>query len=248
MLTLKENKLTIQKDILIDSHDYTLILNADKTNCNYFGLITLSDKSIKTIQFTRIDTCLKARLVLSKEDLPLLDNSTFKLISASANLTQESNSIPISFDKDKINLTIKHQTSKEISELKRSVVALQDKIDALVLGKPITNVNIANKDYIQPGMTLIAIDNQTFIAAYPFVDIVKQVNGQTAVDGVVEIDASMIKYNTERTIEEQIKVIGKAIQTQNQTLKTISSELNVLSKKLADLTVKVETHLDNGII
>lgn len=248
MLLLKENKLTIENPLVIDSHDCTLTLTPDNLDCNYFGLITFWDKTIKTIQFIKIDTCFKARLVLSKEEFNSLDNSKIKIISISTDFSQESNSIPITFNKEKIGLTIKQQVSKDIAELKKDIVSLQSKLESLSLGKPITNPTIVNKDYIKPGMTLVAIDSETFIAAFPFMDVIKKVNGQAAVDGVVEIDASMIKYNTERTIEDQMKIIGEAIKVQNKSLKTISSELNVLSKKLAELSVKVETHLDNGII
>ena len=248
MLQLINNNLTTSESIIIDSHDTILTLQADKLGCTYFGLITLTNKVVKTIQFVNTNTYFKARLLLTKEELQFLDNATLKILSVSLEMTQESNELHLTFNKEKILLTIKQQTSDEIAELKRTIVSLQEKLDALSLGKPLTSLNIKNKDYIQPGMTLIARDNNTFIAAYPFVDIITNINGQVAVDGIVNIDASMIKYTTERTIEEQLKIIGEAIKVQNQTIKVLSTELNMLSKKLADLTVKVETHLDNGII
>ena len=248
MLTLKENKLSAVENFTITKHDYTITLTPDNLDCHYFGLITLGDKTTLTIQFKKVDSCFKARLVLTKETLEVLDNSCLKIISISSNFERESNSIPLYFDRENISLTVKRSASTELSELKRQILSLESKIDALSLGKPVTNIDIQNKECIKPGMTLVAIDNQTFVAAYPFVDIVKEVNGQVAVDGVVNIDSSMVKYNTERTVEDQMKIIGEAIKAQHNSLQIISSELTALSKKIADLTVKIETHLDNGII
>lgn len=247
MLKFKNNLLSAET-FCIDSPDFIFHLTTDTPDCNYFGVITLTNKVVKTLQFIKFNNEFKARLSLTTEDLNYLQGSTFKLISVSSEFSKESNLLSLNFDINKINLTIKKESSKEILELKKQISILTTKLEALSLGKLVPNVNIVNKNYIQPGMILVAIDNGNFMAAYPFADIVTNVNGQQAVDGVVEIKASMIKYNTERTIEEQLKVIAKAVQTQNSTIKTIAGELGTLSKKVADLDIKLATHLDSGIV
>lgn len=247
MLQFKKNILT-SKTFTIEEPDTIIQLNTDVLDCNYFGVITLNNKTTKTIQFIKVKSLFKARLSLAEEELPYLLGATLRLLSVSSSFSKESNPVQLNFDIDKIKLTIKQSVSKDLLEFKKDLVQVQSKLEALSLGKLVPNVNIINKNHIKPGMILVAIDNGNFMAAYPFADIITKVNGQVAVDGVVEIDASMIKYNTERTIEEQIKVVAEAIKVQNNTLKAISAEINSLSKKLAELTVKVETHLDNGII
>ena len=247
MLKFKNNLLSAET-FCIDSPDYILRLTTDTPECNYFGVLTLTNKVVKTLQFVKFNNEFKARLSLNSEDLNFLQGSTFKLISVSSDFSKESNLLTLNFDVNKIKLTIKQYCSIEILELKKQISTLTTKLEALSLGKLVPNVNIVNKDYIQPGMILVAVDNGNFMAAYPFADIVTNVNGQQAVDGVVEIEASMIKYNTERTIEEQLKIIAKAVQTQNSTIKTIAGELGTLSKKVADLEIKLATHLDSGIV
>jgi hypothetical protein len=247
MLQFKNNLLS-SEPFSIDSPDYIFQLLTDTPECNYFGAITLTNKVVKTLQFIKFNNIFKARLSLTLEDLNYLQGATFKLISVSSSFTKESNLLTLSFDINKIKLTIKQESSKEMLELKKQISALTTKLEALSLGKLVPNVNIINKDYIQPGMILVAIDNGNFMAAYPFADIVTNVNGQQAVDGVVEINASMIKYNTERTIEEQLKVIAKAIQTQNSTIKTIAGELGALSERVATLSMQLATHLDSGVV
>ena len=247
MLTFKNNLLTSDK-FYIDTPDSIIELHADVTDCNYFGILTLTNGVTKTIQFVKFNTFFKARLSLYEEDLNFLQGATLKLLSVSSTFSKESNCIKPEFNINKIKITIKQNASKELSELKKEVLQLQNKLEALSLGKLVPAVNIANKDYIKPGMILVAIDDGNFMAAYPFADIVTNVNGQTAVDGVVELDASMIKYTVERSIAQQLKVMGEAISAQNNLIVTISGELASLSQRVADLTIKLATHLDNGII
>ena len=247
MLKFKNNILSAEAHT-IESPDYILNLQTDIPDCNYFGLLTLSNKVTKTLQFTKVNNIFKARLNLAEEDLNFLNNSSFKLVSISADFTKESNIVNLTFDINKIKLFVNQKTSKEIAEFRLQLEKLQEKLEALSLGKLVPNVNIANKDYIKPGMTLVALDNGNFMAAYPFADIIKVVNGQQAVDGVVEIDASMIKYNTGRTVEDQLKVLAEAITNVNSTIRTLTGEVKALSERLATLSMKVETHLDNGII
>lgn len=247
MLTFKNNILT-SKQFTIDKADFILELKPDILDCEYFGIITLSNKTTKTIQFIKFDSIFKARLIIAEEELSLLNDSTFKLLSVSSTFSKESNSIKLVFNIDKIKLFVKQSVSKEVSELKKALLQLESRLEALSLGKLIPSVNISNKDYIKPGMTLVALDNGNFMAAYPFADIVKKINGQHAVDGVVEIDSSMIKYTVERTIEQQLKSLGEVIKVQNDTIKTLAGEILSLSERVSKISIKLETHLDNGII
>ena len=247
MLKFKHNLLSAEP-FSIDSPDYIFQLTTDTPDCNYFGVITLTNKVVKTLQFIKFNSIFKARLLLDTEDLNYLRGATLKLISVSAEFSKESNLIALNFDINKIKLTIKQETSKEILELKKQIASLTTKLEALTLSKLVPNVNVINKDFIKPGMILVAVDNGNFMAAYPFADIVTKVNGQQAVDGVVEIDASMIKYNTERTIKDQLIVISKAIKAQNDTIKTLAGQIDSLNTKVATLSVQLATHLDSGIV
>lgn len=247
MLILKNNLLSIDK-LFIQSADSIIVLNTDVLNSEYLGILTLTNNTTKTIQFVRFENIFKARLCICEEDLEHLQGSTIKLISISSSFTKESNAVKIDFDINKIKLNIKQKSSKELIELRKDLIKMQSQLEALSLGKLVPTVNIANKDYIKPGMILVAIDNGNFMAAYPFADVIKEVNGQQAIDGVVEIDASMIKYNIERTIAEQLDIIGQGVLKQNEVIKTLSEQVVTLSKRVADIDIELATHLDNGII
>ena len=246
MLTLKNNKLT-NTPFIIDSNEFIFSLSTD-IDCEFFGLITLNNNVIKTVQFSKYDSLYKARLLITKEDIDNLVGSTLHIVSMSSNFTQESNKINLLFNNLVINNKVKESTSLELFELKKQITTLTQKLNSMASGKIITNINISNKDYIQPGMVLVALDSKNFIAAYPFADTIKEVNGQKAIDGVVNLKASMIKYTTERTIAEQLEVLTTALLKEHKAIESISEEVKILSQKLADLSFKFEKHLDSGIV
>ena len=247
MLTLKNNILNT-KDFIIDSHDTTLLLKTD-VDCQYFGIITLANNTTKVIQFIKFPSLYKARLVITNEDLHYLEGSYLRILSTDASFNKESNNIKLIFDIDKIKLTIKQSTSKDILALTKTVNELSQRLDTITLGKVIPNINILNQNYIKKGMVIVAADNKgNFTAAYPFANIITEINNQKAVDGVVIIDASMIEYNKERTIAEQLDAIGEAFSKLLTLTKTNSEELLNIKKDLANLTMLVNKHLDSGVV
>ena len=246
MLQLKNNLL--QSDSLtIESSDYSFELQSD-IDCLFFGVITLNNGAIKTIQFSKISNIYKARLIITKDILPFLKDSTFKLSCISSSFNKYTNEIPLDFNESKINLDIKVRASKDLEELEKKVYILEQRLSSLTKTGVVPNINIQNKEMIKPGMTLVSLDEQgNFAAAYPFVDIISEVNGQRAIDGVVIIDASMIKYNTDRTIADQFNKVAEAIKKTNEAIQLLSSDLKVINTKIRDLRFDLDTHLDNGI-
>lgn len=248
MLKFKNKILSSEKDFIISDSDAIIKIDSD-IDCILFGILTLSDKSIKTIQFNKCNDGIKARLLLTESDLPLLNGVTFSLHLTSNTGTFESNSIPVIFDVAKIKLTIKRKTSTELLDTLKELKLLEDKINSIVANHRLLKVNITNLDYIQPGMIPVAVDNKgNFTAQYPFANIITNVNGQTAVDGVVNIDASMIKYNQEIMLDAYIKQLAESLKAVTEFAKTISQTLFSTVESLQELRIKVETHLDNGLI
>lgn len=247
MLTLKNNILS-SKEFIIDSHDITLLLKTD-IDCHYFGIITLANNTTKVIQFMKFPTLYKARLLITNEDLPYLEGSHLKILSTDASFNRESNNIKLTFDIEKIKLTVKQSISKDILNLTKTVNELNQRLDTITLGKLIPNINILNQNYIKKGMVIVAADDKgNFTAAYPFANIITELNDQKAVDGVVIIDASMIKYNQERTIAEQLDAIGEAFSKLLALTKLNSEELLKIKTELANLTMLVNKHLDSGVV
>lgn len=248
MLKLKNSVLSTDKNFIISEQDTIIELNSD-IDTLIFGVFTLSNKTKKTIQFIQYNDSKKARLLLAEEDLPLLNKATFSLHLVSDTGTFITNSIPVLFDTDSLKLNITRKASTDLLEALKALKLLEAKVNSIVTNHRLVGVNITNTDYIQPGMIPVAIDNKgNFIAQYPFANIVTNVNGQVAVDGVVNIDASMIKYNQEIMLDYYIKQLAESIKAVSDYAKTISQTLFSTIESLQDLRLKVETHLDNGLI
>ena len=248
MLKLKNNILSFEKEIIISDADTIIELDSD-IDTLIFGVFTLADKSIKAIQFSNFNKTKKARLLLAEKELLLLNNVTFALHLVSDTGTFITNSLQVTFDLNKIKIQISRKTSVELLETLKSLKLLEKKIDSIVANNRLLNINVTNLDYIQPGMIPVAIDNKgNFVAQFPFNNIITNVNGQTAVDGVVNIDASMIKYNQDVMLDIYIKQLAESVKAVSEFAKTISQTLFSTVESLQELRLKVETHLDNGLI
>lgn len=248
MLILKNNMLYADTNLFIQNPDTILELTSD-IDALLFGVLTLADGSVKTLQFVKSNKNMKARLLLSEIDLPLLNNVTIAIHAVSDTGTFTSNPIKIIFDINNLELTISRKTSIELLNTIKELKLLEDKINAIVANNRLLNINISNMDYIQPGMIPVAVDNKgNFVAQYPFANIVTKVNGQTAVDGVVSIDASMIQYNKEAMLDSYIKQLAESVKSVSEFVTTVSQTLMSTIESLQDLKLKVETHLDNGLI
>ena len=248
MLKFKNKILSSDKEFIISDSDVIIKIESD-IDCTMFGVFTLSDKSIKTIQFSKCNDGTKDILLLSELDLPLIDNVTFALHLTSDTGTFTSNSISVLFDISKIKLNITRKTSVEMLETLKALNLLENKINSIVANHRLLGINISNLEYIKPGMIPVAIDDKgNFIAQYPFANVITNVNGQAAVDGVVNIDASMIKYTQEIMLDAYIKQLAESVKAVSEFATTISQTLRSTVESLQELRLKVETHLDNGLI
>lgn len=248
MLELKNKQLLTDKDLIIVNSDSIINLYSD-IDTIIFGIFTLTDGSTKTIQFLNNTPNKKARLTIAENELTLLSNVTFKLHLVSNTGTYTTNSIQIYFDVDKLKLDVKRRSTKELLEVSKELKLLEKKIDTIINNNRLLEINIVNLDYIKPGMIPVALDDKgNFSAQYPFLDVITNINGQTAVDGVVNIDASMIKYTQDIMLDAYIKQLAETVKAVTEFSKTISQTLMSTVDSLKDLRIKVETHLDNGSI
>ena len=246
MINYSKGKLT--GTILVNSAELFVDLTTDK-DCTYQAVLELSDGSVISSIFTNVNQRYRAKLRITADILNLLNNVHFYLVAINEGLSEKSNRLPVDCDMLKIKQSIKLATSKEVEELQKQVSSLKKTVESLTSSKIISGVNISNKQYIQPGMILIAIDNKgNFVAGYPFTDHVQKVNGQTPIDGLVNIDSSMINYKGQRTVEEAFNAQAAALSALNESLNTISETQKQIASRLANIEIEFETFKNNGIV
>lgn len=247
MLTLR-NKELIYSGSQIVSSDTVLNLESDY-DCKILGVLDLSNGDNKIIEFTKIDGLYMGRIIVNVDDINYIKDNSFKLILISGKLSEETNSVKLSFDIQKVKTDIKVVSSNEIEELRKKVASLESVIDSIKKGNVLGQLPITNKKFIKPGMIPVALDEDgNFSAEYPFANHVTKVNGQSAVDGAVKIDSGMIKYSNEKSVELVIKELSDIVIQLNELMQVVINNQKEIRNKLDETAIKLETHITNGII
>ena len=249
-MKIENEKLSLNQEV-ISSADSIISLTSD-IHCVIFGVLELSNGVKKIIQFIRENeesNLYRARLVISESDFSLLDSSTFYLELHNGELSQKTNVVQLEFDKEKIKLNLKKQIANEFKEILTNLKKLDERVTALTTGKVLQSIAISNKNNIQQGMIPVAIDDKgNFVAMYPFADLISSINGQHGVDGAIKIDAAMIEYKIEKTIKQALDDHAEAIVSVKQLVDQVIENQNELRDRVDEIDVRLETHINNGII
>ena len=243
-----ENGILSVTDNEIKSSDTILELQSD-VDCQIFGKLIFRNAEIKIVQFEKIDDKYKGRLVISQEDLSKLSGAQFFIVLVSANFNEQTNGIQFKFNQELIKKDIRLSKSEELSNIYAEVNKLKSIVTSLEKGGALKFANVLDKDLIQPGMIPVAIDNKgNFVAAYPFVNLINEVNGQKAVNGVVILNAAMIKCNSGKTIQQTTEEHVKAIQAIADGFSAVSDQQKEILRRLDDIDIRLSQHINDGII
>ena len=248
MIKYKDNVVTINSTIT--SHDTILKLTSD-VDCVIAGVLELSNKSYKTLNFIKENDYYKARLLITQEDLPYLNGATFAVAAIDSNTSRASDKIPIKFDIPKITKTIMVSSSNAIKDMQIKISQLESTIHKISNNNftfRYTNVPVQGFDYIKPGMIPVAIDNKgNCMFQYPFTNIITEINGQKTVNSAIMLTAKEIPIE-QTNVESAIKAHTEAIKELNNLMKTISYELKNTKNKLASVEQALLQHTDSSIV
>ena len=248
MLTYKNRELNI--DGIITSHDTILKLLTD-FDCVIMGVIKLSNQSTKIINFIKENNYYKGRLLITKEDLPYLNNCKMYITLIDGDTSQTSNEIDIEFDITKVTSTVKAYASNEIVEIRKDLAQLSYKLDEVIAKAPsfiVTPTTPINSNFIKPGMIPIAIDETgRCIFQYPFIDHITEINGQKSVNSAIILTAKDIPIE-QTDVDSAIKAHTEAIKELTSYMRTISTELKTTNAKVAEIEKALISHTDSSII
>ena len=248
MIEFKSNQLSITSKI--QSPDTVLTLYTD-IECNYIGVITLSNKATKAIFFIKENNIYKARLVITEEDLMYLNNATFHLVLIDSNTSKTTEKVPITFETNKIRKSVAISKSNEIKDVKIELAKLSRKVDEVLSKAPIVVSDIEikeNPDVIKPGMVPITIDSKgRCIFQYPFLDVITEINGQKTVNSAIILTAKDIPIE-QTDVESAIKAQTTAIKELNSFITILSKELKSIKNKVAAVEKALLQHTDSSII
>lgn len=236
----------------IASTDNLLTIHTEHAqDSTIFGRVTLLPSKIEVVtQFTkRSSTIYVSRLRIDADLLRNVEAATINIELVSSTFSKKFPQQDLPVDKEKIKQSTFAAKHKEVQELKLQLRALEETLRALTEGRALTKISLKSTDSIAPGMVPVAIDDKgNFIAAYPFNDMIKDVNGVTPVSSSLKLMAEDIPMESGVSIQE---AWYSYIQTTTKILSyldTIEDQLSQVNQKLKDLETDFTTHLNTGVI
>ena len=231
---------------IIESADTSILLDVTK-DAHYFGILDLG-KYTKVIPFVKSQHQYKARLIILKDDLKFIPESKFYIEAVHQGNTKRSNNITLKFDLDAIKLNVKKESASECLRCIKEMRQINENMLNVIQGNILAHINISNKHTIKPGMIPVAIDDKgNFIATYPFADIIREVNGVKAHNESVLITTKDIPHH-DKPLEQYLNESVDAIKGIKEYVDNVGEQVKELNKKLAELIIAFETHIDNDII
>lgn len=246
-LQIKNKKLS-GEDTIIISPDIIIKLTSD-TDCELIGVIQLSNGANKSFNFIKENNYYKGRLTIYEDEVKYLNYTNMHIIMISST-TESTNTIPISFDIKKINLTIKKSKAKDIENIRTQLAQLENLVKDILNNKTIytTSLNITPTD-IEAGMIPVAINKEGLVMfKQPFQDVIKEINGQKTLNSAILLTAKDIPTGTSSNVEATLREHTEAMKSLTAYLDTISTELKTVKKKLADVEQKVLIHTESSLI
>ena len=246
-IQIKNKKLSGGEE-LITSPDIIIKLTSD-IDCELIGIVQLSNGTCKSFNFIKENNYYKGRLIIYEDEVKYL-KSVYMYITMITSTKEFTNTIPLNFDINKINLTVKKSKSKEIEELRFQIAQLENLVTDVLANKTVytTALNIAPSD-IKAGMIPIAINDKGLIMfKYPFQDVIKEINGQKTLNSAILLTAKDIPVGTSSNVEATLREHTEAMKSLTAYLDTISSELKAVKAKLAEVEQKLIVHTESSLI
>ena len=233
---------------IIKKSDQVIKLKMDM-DVDCFGVFTLSNDVIKTIQFVKQGDIYHGRLIITEDDLPFIKTNKFQIKVIDNCMTQTSNDIVLFFDEPTIQLSISKVYSREVHALTLKIKALETDIKNLTSNHRLMGIKLTDTSYIKKGMVPVASDDKgNFIAAYPFEDSINKINGKDSVSREITLTAQDIPFDDTRSLAEVLTALGLAINQVNLSVNTLSEIQQDLLQKLTEVELKLEEHLGTPII
>lgn len=245
-IQIKNRKLSYEVNKLTNN-DNIIKLTSD-IDCEFIGVLNLSDGTCKSFDFIKEKNYYKGRLRLFAEEIPYLSNTTFYVTMVS-NTVEHTNLIPVEVDVKKLSLSIKQDTSREIIVLREKISSLENLVKDILNDKTIYSTSFPTvTTNIEPGMIPTAINNEGLcMFKYPFQDVVTEINGQKTVNSAIILTAKDIPIE-QTDLESAIKAHTEALKEFNNSLQVISSELKSTKKKVADIEKALLQHTESSIV
>ena len=248
-LTFKKDLLSIDKGCeCIDNAASIITIRSDIIDANIFGILSLTNGLTKTIQFVhKMNGLYYGKLVIKEHEVAILKGASFRLQLMDASFGKQSNVVIPKFDIPAINLSVKRYHDTELAGMHKEITELKQTLNALSKGYKLGIEIKGDTSYIKPGMVPVAIDGGAFIAAFPFQDTVKHINGKDPVDNSIDLKPYDIPYR-DGTLQDYLVDLTRALAEVTDLARNAAEQLSELRGKVNDLDCRFEAYKNKGTL
>jgi hypothetical protein len=249
MLSYKDKKFTLINEE-IKKNETILFLDSD-VDANIFAVILLNHEVEKVLQFSKINSTYQGLLILDEIEVDLIDKPKIYLSFENNGLVKNSSIQPLTIDKLAVKATFKKKTNSDMADILKRVASVEQKLKTFMANKKIAlnggECFLPENGVMSEGMMPVVNSKGTFSLAFPFFDVVKQINGVHAIDGIIKLKANDIPYGN-ATVEDAIAYCVSSVVALKDGLAQTSKTQKEILKRLTDLELKFEDYTNSGIL
>ena len=207
------------------------------------GVLTLTNGIKITIPLQKEGALYKGKFTISKDIIAFLNHPKFSIYKTDLNHTSVTNSVTLVFDIQKITLDIKKEVGEEVKHLFIRLAELESQLSSLTNKGILKNAPVINKHEIKPGMIPVATATGEFTAAYPFADIVKKINGVSAVDEKILLTLAEVPYEANgKSAKEMVQLLLEIAKGQAEAIQLILQTQDKLIQDIKELKLDYAEH------
>lgn len=247
MLHFKYQKGLTYDNTVIKSASATIKLYSD-IPASFIGNLVLTNGLVFSKPFEKEGEVYKLKLGLTKDVLPFIKGSRLYLTITDSNFSASSNMVELVFDLELIALSIKGEVGNEIKELYTRLMKIESEIGHLVKSGALKNIGTLNQKDIKAGMVPVATSTGDFVAAFPFADVVKQINGINAVNESIALYLKNIPYDESgKSALEVIQLLLEVVKNQSLAIQSILKTQEKIVNELEQLQLDYAAHKNTAL-
>jgi hypothetical protein len=204
-----------------------------EVKATFTAVIVLNNNSKLAYSFENEGEVYKCKFEVTKETIPFLNGARLYLHVVDSGLEKNSNEVLLNFNQDKIKMSIKKVVGEEVLDLTQRMSKLESELISLSKKGILKNAPVINKKDIKPGMIPVATATGEFTAAYPFADVVKEINGVKAINERLLLTLKDIPYEENgKSTKEIVHLLLTIVKAQAEVIQDI---LKTQSRVIEDL-------------
>jgi len=247
MLTFNiKDGLTYNNEV-IDNASVVLKL-ITPVKASYTAILVLNNGSKVSYPFLLEGELYKCKFDITNETVGFLNNAKLYLHVVDAGLEKNTNEVVLKINVDKIKQSIKKVIGEELIGMMQRLSKLENDLISLSKKGILKNAPVINKADIKPGMIPVATATGEFTAAYPFAEVVKEVNGVKAVNEKLLLTLKDIPFEENgKSTKEVVTILSQLVKAQAEVIQELLHTQMKVINNLEKLRLEFAEHKNTAL-